>query len=400
MRILFQLSGSIAAYKACEAISRLVGAGHEVRVACTPSALRFVGRSTLEGLTGHPVFDDPFESGRAMDHVSLARWADALVLCPATAGTINRLAQGLADDALGALFLAHDFSKPYLIAPAMNHAMYRHPATQASLEKLGSWGVNVLSSPEGRQACGETGPGRLLDPEALVSAVLGAASPAAARGLRILVTSGATREPVDSVRFVTNVSTGRTGAALCDAFAAAGAEVTLLCGTGAARPGRSMRVVEYGDFVSLDRGLRDELSTGSFDAVVHAAAVSDFSVAGPKAGKIESASHDRLTLTLERNFKILDRLRSYSPAGRAPVIVGFKLTSTPSGEERARAVGALLAAPSGPDYVVHNDLGEMAGPEAHRFTILSGRGEVSAHDSAPGLAGALLEIFKREVRPA
>ncbi len=164
-RVLFQLSGSIACYKACIVLSRLVQEGFEARVACTPGALRFVGAPTLEGLSGHAVFADAFEAGRAMDHIELARWADLAVLCPASASALNRLSAGIADDAIGALFLAWELrSKPYLVAPAMNAAMWDHPATRESVAKLGGWGVGVIAPDSGRLACGELGEGRLAEP--------------------------------------------------------------------------------------------------------------------------------------------------------------------------------------------------------------------------------------------
>jgi phosphopantothenoylcysteine decarboxylase/phosphopantothenate--cysteine ligase len=170
-KILFQLSGSIAAYKACFVISRLVQEGHELEIACTPGALEFIGAATLEGLTGKPVFANVFQDGRKMDHIHLAQWADLAILCPATAGTINRLAAGFAEDAVGTLFLAWDLRKPYLVAPAMNQQMWAHPATRSGLERLTSWGVRVLGTGEGRQACGDVGPGRLLEPEQILEQV-------------------------------------------------------------------------------------------------------------------------------------------------------------------------------------------------------------------------------------
>ncbi len=163
--VLFQLSGSIAAYKACQVISRLVQEGHEVRTACSQAAKQFIGPATLEGLTGHPPFVDSFESGRGMDHISLADWADIAVLCPASANKINQLAGGIASDAIGTLFLAWDLKKPYLVAPAMNTKMLNHPATQKSLGILESWKVGVLPTDQGALACGEYGDGRLLDPD-------------------------------------------------------------------------------------------------------------------------------------------------------------------------------------------------------------------------------------------
>lgn len=176
-RLLFQLSGSIACYKACELISRLVQRGIEVQTVASAGALRFVGTATLEGLTGRPAFTDTFEPGRMMDHIRLARWADAALLCPASADALNRLAAGLAGDAIGALFLAWEISeKPYLAAPAMNASMWAHPATRAACERLAAWGACILPVAAGRLACGESGEGRLPvleDIEAQVLRALG-----------------------------------------------------------------------------------------------------------------------------------------------------------------------------------------------------------------------------------
>lgn len=181
-RILFQLSGSIACYKACQVISRLVQDGHEVRTACTANALRFVGAATLEGLTGSPVFSDAFEPGRMLDHIELAKWAELAILCPATAESINRLAAGTGQDAVASLFLAYDLAKPYLVAPAMNRQMWEHPATRESMARLKGWNVRVLGTGVGRQACGDTGPGRLLEPEEIHAEIVAALG--SARSLR------------------------------------------------------------------------------------------------------------------------------------------------------------------------------------------------------------------------
>lgn len=167
-KILFQLTGSIACFKACELISRLVKRGAAVETVASEGALRFVGAATLEGLTGRRPFTDLYEAGRTMDHIRLARWADVALLCPATANSLNRLAAGLADDAIGALFLAWEIaSKPWLIAPAMNATMWDHPASRASRERLAGFGARILPVGEGRLACGEQGDGRLLEVDEL-----------------------------------------------------------------------------------------------------------------------------------------------------------------------------------------------------------------------------------------
>jgi phosphopantothenoylcysteine decarboxylase/phosphopantothenate--cysteine ligase len=172
-RLLFALTGSISCYKACHAISRLAQAGIEIQTIVTPAALRFIGPSTLESLSGRPPLGDLWEPGRAMDHIELARWADLALVCPATAHTLARLAHGLADDLLGSIYLAWELrKKPWWVAPAMNHAMLAHPATQTNLRTLAEHGVRILPTGTGPQACGETGEGRLLEPEALVLQIL------------------------------------------------------------------------------------------------------------------------------------------------------------------------------------------------------------------------------------
>lgn len=172
-KILFQLSGSIAAYKSCAILSKLVQEGYEVQTAVTAGALQFIGPATLEGLTGKPVFSDVYEQGRMMDHIHLAKWAELAIVCPATANTINQLAHGVATDCIGNLFLAYEITKkPYLVAPAMNQAMYQHPATSESLSKLESWGVKILPTDTGHQACGDVGPGRLLDPDLIYESII------------------------------------------------------------------------------------------------------------------------------------------------------------------------------------------------------------------------------------
>ncbi|HET8691404.1 MAG TPA: flavoprotein [Steroidobacteraceae bacterium] len=166
--VLFQFTGSIACFKACDLLSRLSKRGLAVQTVATAGALRFVGAATLEGVTGRPPFTDLYEPGRTMDHIRLARWADLALLCPATAHSMNRLAAGLADDAVGALYLAWEIkAKPYLIAPAMNATMWDHPASRAARDVLSAHGARILPVGDGRLACGEQGEGRLLEVDAL-----------------------------------------------------------------------------------------------------------------------------------------------------------------------------------------------------------------------------------------
>lgn len=357
--LLLIVTGSIAAAKACDVISRLVQRGHRVRCAATPAARRFVGPAMLEGLTGTPVLADLFARGAALEHINLTRWADLVLICPATANTINRLAVGLADDLPGALFLAREPAKRWLVAPAMNPAMWAHPATRASVERLRSWGVEFLPVGEGRTACGEVGEGRMPEPDAIVAAVEGALARPACR-LRVLVTAGGTAEPVDAVRVLTNRSTGATGALLASHLRQRGHAVTLLRARHAVPPELPGEEETFETFADLDAALGRQLAGGRFDAVIHAAAVSDFgvevlaasgAVQPPGSGKLDSASPPRLRL--RRHPRLVDTLRERSPV---PVrIVAFKLTAG-AGPAEARAAVERLFAHSGADFVVHNDM--------------------------------------------
>ncbi|MBI4655837.1 MAG: flavoprotein [Elusimicrobia bacterium] len=171
-KILFQLTGSIACYKACSIISKLVQNGFETQAVCTENALKFIGMATLEGLTHRPVYATGFEEKSGIGHIELSKWLDLAIICPATANIINKLASGIADDYVSTIFLSFDFSKPYLIAPAMNRNMLIHPATQKSIKTLKRWGINVLGTGKGYQACGDTGEGRLLEPEEIYKEII------------------------------------------------------------------------------------------------------------------------------------------------------------------------------------------------------------------------------------
>ncbi len=377
--LLFLLSGSIAAYKACDAISQLVQRGHRVRTVATPAALKFVGAATLEGLTGAKVATDIFEPGAALEHITLARWADLMIVAPATANTLNRMAAGIADDLVGAVLLAREPNRPLLVAPAMNPAMWQHPATQASVAKLTEWGARFVCGDAGRTACGEMGEGRLAEPDELVAAVE-AALAAPARRLRVLVTSGGTSEPIDGVRVLTNKSTGATGAGIATHFARSGHDVTLLRAKQARRPKAACREELFETFAELDAALGQELAAHDYDAVIHAAAVGDFSVAAIEvdgvaqpAGRGKLSSDVAPTLKLGRNPKLVDtlRARSRNPAVR---IVAFKLTRSASAAEVRAAVRGLFAGGAA-DFVVHNDLAARGG--AFPAEIWSADGEVA-----------------------
>ena len=396
--LLFIFTGSIAGYKACEAVSRLVQHGHRVRCAATAAAFKFIGPATLEGLTGAPVLADLFEPGRALDHISLTRWADAVIVCPSTANTLNRLAAGLADDLPGALFLAHDRRKPWLVAPAMNPAMWSHPATVAAVARLRHWGVRFIGPAAGRTACGEAGEGRLAEPETIIAAIE-AALVRPERKLRVLVTAGGTVEPVDGVRVLTNTSTGATGAGIATQLARAGHDVVLLRAQNAVPADGACREETFVTFADLAAALDRLLGSDHFDTVIHAAAVSDYGVesvivAGGEVpagslGKIESDGAP--LLRLRPLPKLVDGLRRLS--GRPLTLVAFKLTHRADRAQTDTAVRRLLTH-SGADYVVHNDLAARQPDGTFPADIIRADGTVAAHcPDRAALAAALTQLL-------
>ncbi|MBI3885117.1 MAG: bifunctional phosphopantothenoylcysteine decarboxylase/phosphopantothenate--cysteine ligase CoaBC [Opitutae bacterium] len=403
--LLFVFSGSVACFRSCDVVSQLVQQGHRVRVVATTSALRFVGAPTLEALTGSPVLSDMFQPGSALEHINLTRWADAVVVCPATAHTINRFAAGFGDDFAGALFLAHDRRKPWLMAPAMNPAMWSHPATQAAVEKLRGWGVEFLPVGTGRTACGEVGAGRLLDPAAIVRCV-NAAVARPARRLRVLVTSGGTAEPVDGVRVLTNTSTGATGALLAGHLADEGHEVVLLRARSAVPATLPVREETFGTFAELDAALARLLGQESFDAALHAAAVGDFGVdavfvdgVARKSASEKLDSAGEVTVRLRRRPKLVDTLRARS-RNRGLTVVAFKLT-TGADAAAARAAVAPLFARAGADFVVHNDLARRAAATgAFPADIYRPDGAVAVHcPTRTALAAELAHLLASAASP-
>jgi len=370
------MSGSIACAKASSLISDWTKQGHTVRVACTRSVAEFVGASTLQGLGAEVVFDNVFAPGQAMEHISLGRWADVVVAAPATSNLINKLSAGIADDAVTTLWqAAYGQGKPMVIVPAMNTRMWRYPATQESVARLKQWGIHVLPVSKGELACGEHGEGRMLEPAEIIRMVerlLSYDQPTG--GKRILITAGGTRERIDSVRYIGNMSSGRTAASLADELAAAGHSVIWLGARDAGRPITVDRFEQYYSFADLEARLRSLLGPGEYDVVVHAAAVSDFSVSSVEVGeggavkknggKLPSGSD--LVLRLARNPKLLDSLKDWS-GNPALKVIGFKLTDTEDPQQRLAAVRKQFDN-SGVDAVVHNDLSDISAT-GHSFRL-------------------------------
>ncbi len=401
-KILFKISGSIAAYKSAYLISKLVQNSFEVKVVTTESALKFIGKATLEGLTGHTVYTDSFADGEMMGHINLIKWADLIILCPASANTINKLANGISDNLLTSLFLAYDWSKPYLIVPAMNTNMFDHPATQSSLRKLNEWGVKILPTAEGYLACGDTGRGKLLEPDEIYEYILLALNKQLTvppKKLKVMVTSGGTKENIDGIRFISNLSTGKTAATIADYFSRRGHSVTYLYTFDAATPKTNCVNAGYLSFSELDDKLKSILGENDFDAVIHIAAVSDYSVDSVEIGdrkliiplkeKIDSES-EKLVLNLKKNPKIIDNLKSYSKNKNLKV-VGFKLTNN-AGERAKVSMVQKLVDHSSCDFVVLNDKKDRSENTQVNFKIFDRTKEIGSCETSTELAG-LLEGF-------
>ncbi|HEY0178902.1 MAG TPA: bifunctional phosphopantothenoylcysteine decarboxylase/phosphopantothenate--cysteine ligase CoaBC [Dokdonella sp.] len=331
VHVLLGVSGGIAAYKGAETVRRLRDAGAEVRVVLTENAARFVTALTFQALSGHPVrtslWDESAEA--AMGHIELARWADEVLVAPASADLIARLAHGRADELLTTLCLAT--AAPLSIAPAMNQQMWAHAATQANLARLRERGVRVLGPASGGQACGEFGAGRLLEAAELVAALAAARAPRELGGVRVLVSAGPTYEDIDPVRFIGNRSSGRMGFAVAEAAAQAGAEVTLVAGPVALPTPRGVARVD----VRSAREMRDAVLAEAPRAAVFvsAAAVGDFRPEAVAAQKLKKNGAGGLDLALVQNPDILAEVAALP---RRPFLVGFA-AETENVEDYARA---------------------------------------------------------------
>lgn len=318
-RIVLGVGGGIAAYKSAELIRRLRDQGAEVQVVMTQAGREFITPLTLQALSGHPVHLDLLDPAAeaAMGHIELARWADLVLIAPATADLMARLAQGIANDLLTTLALATD--APLALAPAMNQAMWRDPATQANALLLAERGLSLFGPAEGSQACGDVGPGRMLEPGEIAERVAGSFQGGRLTGRHVLITAGPTQENIDPVRYITNHSSGKMGFALAEAAAEAGARVTLVSGpVHLPTPDRVDRI----DVVSARDMLAACEAAMPCDLLIAAAAVADYrpEVVAPQKLKKDPSSGDGLLLQLVRNPDILATLAQRPDR---PFSVGF-----------------------------------------------------------------------------
>lgn len=306
--ILLGITGGIAAYKAAELVRLLRRAGAQVQVVMTRGAMEFITPLSLQALSGQPVRSELFDANAeaGMDHIELARWAELILVAPASANFLARLAGGQADDLLTTLCLASD--APLAVAPAMNQQMWQAMATQENIQRLLARGVNLFGPDHGEQACGELGPGRMLEPVGLLQRSEQLLADGSLAGVRALVTAGPTREAIDPVRFISNRSSGRMGFAIATALAAAGAEVILVAGpVSLTTPPRVRRV----DVVSAQDMLA-AVEAETFDLLVATAAVADYRPAIEVAAKIKK-NQAELSLALTRNPDILASISTKRP---------------------------------------------------------------------------------------
>ncbi len=330
-RILLGVTGGIAAYKGADLVRRLRERGAEVQVVMTASAQRFVTTLTFQALSSRPVRTELWDSAAeaAMGHIELARWAELVVVAPASADFISRLAAGRADDLLATLCLATE--APIALAPAMNRLMWAHAATQANVTVLQERGVRLLGPAEGDQACGEVGPGRMLEPDAIADLAETLVTPRGPlSGRRVLITAGPTRERIDPVRFVSNRSSGRMGFAVAQAARAAGAEVVVICGPVALPTPAGVRRIDVESAADMLGAVQKEV--GDTDIFISTAAVADYRPAQPPAHKIKKSS-EKLAVEMERT---VDIIATVAARPVRPFVVGFA-AETESVEQNARA---------------------------------------------------------------
>ena len=346
--ILLGITGGIAAFKAPMLVRLLRDSGVDVQVVMTAAAHRFVTPTTLQAVSGRPVRDDLWDAAAeaAMGHIELARWADLVVIAPATAHCMATLAQGLADNLLATLCLAT--TAPILVVPAMNQAMWSSAATQRNLSKLIADGYSIIGPDEGDQACGDTGPGRMVEPPAIVDRIRQRLVAPVLAGVKMLITAGPTVEAIDPVRFISNYSSGKQGYAIAQAAVNAGAEVTLVSGPTNLAPPSGVRMIAVQSAHDMFDAVHAEVADQN--VVIGVAAVADYRPAEQAPQKLKKKS-DKMHLVLDQNPDII---ASVAALKNKPLVVGFAAeTEQPIEHARAKRVRKGL------DAIVVNDVSKQ-----------------------------------------
>jgi phosphopantothenoylcysteine decarboxylase / phosphopantothenate---cysteine ligase len=346
--ILLGVTGGIAAYKTPELVRQMTARGADVQVVMTRAAEKFVTATTLQAVSGHPVRSDLWDTNAeaAMGHIELSRWADAILVAPATAHTVARLANGFADDLLTAMCLAAVC--PIAVAPAMNHQMWNHAATRRNVDRLIADGVRVWGPDAGPQACGEFGPGRMQEPETLCEELDRLFGPQPLRGRRVVVTAGPTREPIDPVRYISNHSSGKQGFAIASAARDSGATVTLITGPVSLQTPTGVTRVD----VTTAQQMHDAVleCADRCDLFIGVAAVADFRPASTQAQKIKKKSDAGLSLDLVQNPYIIATVARHRAR---PFVVGFAAET-----EDTLTNARTKLAKKGLDMIVLNDVSD------------------------------------------
>ncbi len=383
-QVLLGITGGIAAYKSAELVRRLRDAGATVRVVMTPAACEFITPLTLQALSGEPVHLDLLDPAAeaAMGHIELARWADLVLVAPASADFMARVAAGIADDLLSTLCLAT--KAPLLFAPAMNQAMWSNAATQQNLRTLTARGVRFAGPGEGAQACGDTGPGRMLEVPDLVSAAIGVFAGGRLAGVRLMLTAGPTREPIDPVRYISNSSSGKMGFALAAAAADAGAEVTLVAGPVSLPTPAGVSRIDVITAAEMHAAVMARVA--DCDVFIGCAAVADYRAAEIAPQKIEKTG-ETLELRLVRNPDIIAAVAAHRPR---PFTVGF---AAETNDLLAHARQKLER--KGLDLVIANDVSRSDigfGSDHNEVRVISAAGDGEPQNgSKQAVARALIE---------
>lgn len=369
MNVILAVSGGIAAYKTLPLTSALTKAGCDVQVLLTKHAREMVMPLPYETLTSRKVILDMFDpqAEDVLAHINLARWADVVVVAPATANIIAKMAHGIADDFLSTLLLA--YRGPLLVAPAMNDQMYLHPATQANIETIAKRGAEILAPVEGQLACHTVGVGKMMEPEDILKAILATAMPKTMTGKRILVSAGPTQERVDPVRYLTNHSSGKMGYAIAQAAKNAGAEVTLVSGPVHLDPPQGIKTIPIISTRDLEKAITEAFET--CDALIMAAAPSDYRPAVYLDNKMKKGKED-LSLALTRNPDILSAVKEIKKPHQ--VLVGFAAES-----QNVEGYAQDKLKRKGLDMIIANDITAANagfGHDVNTVTVIDRAGQV------------------------